>query len=395
MRIMLVVALVLAACGQQAGQPAQPPASSDVVYVQDGSDVVRIDAAGVTTVSRAGVLSPDRAHRFTAESVGAATVVTKVDARSGSALGSVHLSGRFELSSYGVSSLSQNGEWLVASSEAAGVRRFAVVSTTDVLLRAVVELPSNFELDAIDDTGRGLYVIERPDPRTNGYNVRLYDIPAKKLIAEPIHDVKTAGFTPAQVARGIMRGIQRGVANGPLGWQFGLFYDPARGPFVHALNLRARHAFCILDLPKVLDAPGMWSIGMKGAAALYLVNGQTGDLVEIDPQSFQTSRTRKLAIRPGALREISAPMAMSADGRRMFAVGARGAIAIDADLSLRGHWLADRTLAAIALSPDGKRLYAIDAADGTVLRVDAATGGDLIEVARLARPIAIDWVDAR
>ena len=393
MRMMLALALVLAACGQQAGQPAPSPAPGDVVYVQDGYQVVRIDAGGVTTVSRAGVLSADRAHRFTAEAAGDATVVTKVDARSGSTLGSVHLPGRYELSSYGVSSLSQNGEWLVASAEAPGVRRFAVVSTRDVLLRAVVELPSNFELDAIDDAGSGLYVIERPDPRTNGYNVRLYDITAKKLIAEPIHDVKTAGFTPDQVARGIMRGIQRGVANGPLGWQFGLFFDPARGPFVHALNLRARHAFCILDLPKVLDAPGMWSMGMKGAAALYLVNGQTGDLVEIDPQSFQTSRARKLAIRPGAAREISAPIAISGDGRRMFAVGARGVIAIDTDLSLRGHWLTDRVLAAVALSPDGKRLYAIDAADGAVLRVDAATGAGLIEVARLGRPTAIDGVD--
>jgi hypothetical protein len=392
---MLGLALVIAACGQQAGRPADVPAPSDVVYVQDGDHVVRIDAAGVTTVSRAGVLSHDGAHRFTAETDGGGTVVTKVDARSGSALGAVHLPGRFELTSYGGSALSQNGEWLVATSDAPGVRRFAVVSTTNVLLLTVVELPSNFELDAIDDAGRGLYVIERPDPRTNGYNVRLYDITAKKLIAEPIHDVKTAGFTPDQVARGIMRGIQRGVANGPLGWQFGLFFDPARGPFVHALNLRARHAFCILDLPKVLDAPGMWSIGMKGSAALYLVNGQTGDVVEIDPESFQTSRTRKLGILPGAAREISAPIAMSADGRRMFAVGARGAIAIDADLSLRGHWLRDRTLAALALSPDGKRLYAIDAGDGAVLRVDASTGGGLVEVARLARPVAITGVDAR
>src|SRR5688572_4374886 len=183
MRIMLVVALVLAACGQQAGQPAQP-ASSDVVYVQDGDDVVRIDAAGVTTVSRAGVLSPDRAHRFTAESVGAATVVTKVDARSGSALGSVHLSGRFELSSYGVSSLSQNGEWLVASSEAAGVRRFAVVSRSE---------EHTSELQSQSNLVCRLMLDKKKHPRRAGDHCGRKDDARQRRLIDNLHVARRAG----------------------------------------------------------------------------------------------------------------------------------------------------------------------------------------------------------
>src|SRR5207249_11116042 len=88
--------------------------------------------------------------------------------------------------------LSPKGQWLALTSQGkhAGsgvVTKFLVGSSflSDPFVSVQVE--GNFSFDALSNDGQGLYLIQKmADP--NHYQVRLYDIGARSLVAQPVVD---------------------------------------------------------------------------------------------------------------------------------------------------------------------------------------------------------------
>jgi DNA-binding beta-propeller fold protein YncE len=82
--------------------------------------------------------------------------------------------------------------------------------------------------------------------------------------------------------------------------------------------------------------------------------------------------------------------ALSADGATLFAIGERGLLAIDtSNLTLRGRYLPDISLAGLAIGASSGQIYVVNSAAGTILNVDAASGKLLGELGGVQRPIEV------
>src|SRR6266511_386033 len=75
-------------------------------------------------------------------------------------------------------------------------------------------------------------------------------------------------------------------ANGQ--WQFGLYFNPTKGPFIHALNTTQLYAQCILALPdRGAGVRAMWSMVMDAPGGhLYVVNGAAGIVTDVGPTTL-------------------------------------------------------------------------------------------------------------
>src|SRR3981081_4934987 len=104
-------------------------------------------------------------------------------------------------------------------------------------------------IDVVRDDAASVYLVEHL--RDNRYNVRLYDLALGKLAETPVVDLKQVELSsPDNVAKGLMAGVYHASAAGRLNaWYFSFYFNPGRNPFAHALNLTARYATCILDVP--------------------------------------------------------------------------------------------------------------------------------------------------
>ena len=88
------------------------------------------------------------------------------------------------------------------------------------------------------------------------------------------------------------------------------------------------------------------------------------------------------------------PAALSADGTRIYAAGEHGVLVIyTGDLSVRSRYLTDRLVDSVAVSDDGQRLYTVS--NGTITRVEAATGKPLGTLAAMTAALGILAVGSR
>lgn len=167
----------------------------------------------------------------------------------------------------------------MANRTADRVTRFAVIDTSLAAPAQLVELPGDFDYDAVSPTLDTLYVVshfsvERPDQ----YAVRSYNVATGKLDEGVIAD-KTA------IAEGPMAGRPVSRASTSSGeW----VYTAYRGehPFVHALNTVNKFAVCI-DLPEQAAKVTDWKLGLDEAArTLDATSPSTGLSVKVDTEHF-------------------------------------------------------------------------------------------------------------
>jgi DNA-binding beta-propeller fold protein YncE len=341
-----------------------------------------------------GVPAPDWSAYYAVEP-GDTTTVQVIDPATGSERRSIKLNGRYDLgSAYRVAptGLSRNG--LVLALEAppsAGRSAFAVIDMRTGATKTL-SVAGDMTVDVVSDDATSVYLVEHL--RDNRYNVRLYDLALGKLAETPIVDLKQVELsTPDNVAKGLMAGVYHASVAGTLNaWYFSFYFNPGRNPFVHALNVTARYATCILDVPSGSGptAAGFWTLALSpNGKSLYATNAVQGIAAVYDGDTLERRAVREMkrtvSSRIGTIDPTSAA-AISPEGYRLYVVAESGVVVVDtATLGLKAHLVPDRAVRSIALTPDGRRLYALSA-DGTkVWALDAMTGQPL---ASLTIPLA-------
>ena len=397
---LLVVAAFLGACGAPAatrGSSATavpPPANEEISLVTDhGMSVVAQSGATLRDLPH-GVAAPDWSAFYAVEP-GDTTVVRVIDPATGGERRSFTLTGRYDLgSAYRVAptGLSRDGSVLaLEATPSAGRSAFAVIDLRTGATKTL-SVAGDMTVDVVSDDAASVYLVEHL--RDNRYNVRLYDLAIGKLAETPIVDLKQVELsTPDSVAKGLMAGVYHASVAGTLNaWYFSFYFNPGRNPFVHALNVTARYATCILDVPSGSGptAAGFWTLALSpNGKSLYATNAVQGVVAVYDGDTLERRGTHELkraAAAPAALIDPPTGAVISPEGYRLYVVAETGVVVVDtATLGLKAHLVPDRAVRSIALTADGRRLYALSV-DGTKLwAIDAMSGQPL---AALAVPLA-------
>ena len=118
---------------------------------------------------------------------------------------------------------------------------FVLLATKPLAVRETIVLPGELGFDALAPDGRTLYLIRHGSSTDlNAYQVRAYDLRAKKLLRRVV---------VAKGERSTMRGYPAQRVTSKTGaWVYTLYSRQRGAPFVHALNTVGRSAVCI-DLP--------------------------------------------------------------------------------------------------------------------------------------------------
>jgi hypothetical protein len=140
----------------------------------------------------------------------------------------------------------------------------AVVDSKSLQVRLQIALEGDFSFDAISPDGRLMYLVEY-NPRNYGeYDVRAYDLKARRLLAKPVVDPRE----PDEQMYGVPV-TRASSADGR--WAYTL-YDSREHPFVHALDTSDRTAVCI-DLD---DLRTVWGSSLELRRARLEVVGPAG-----------------------------------------------------------------------------------------------------------------------
>ena len=309
------------------------------------------------------------------------------------------------------SGFSPNGKWLVLVKRDVATSTFAILDlsslggpvspraprtadSAEIRSAKQVVLGSRFSFDAIHNDGGALYLIEHPQAGSTAYNVRLYEVNAKRLVPEPIFDQKQ--LVALDPTKGLMDGaFHASVA--PVGgqWSYGLYVGRNGKPFVHALNVAGRYATCIVDLPGTRGESSMLALALRpDAKRLFVTDTGTGVVSEIDADTQKVRRSGSFAGRAGAPDASRALAIVSSDGSRLYATASRGiAVLGTADLSLLSWAAPDLAVTALAISADGSRLYALAA--GSLHVIEASSGRPLAEITLPPSARAISAVTVR
>jgi hypothetical protein len=371
-----------AAAGQQASGRQAP---ADLVYAADaGRGRLQVVGAGgrVLRTLPAGVPSPDWRTLYVAGGGASRTTVEAVDVASGRVLRSTTIAGRFRLPVVGTAGVpdglsGDGGTLALANLAGTPLSRFAILRTDFAKPPELVDLPGDYEFDALSPDGTRLFVIEHlAGPDRSRYRVRFYDRGAGKLDARVIVDKRDAWETS-------MAGYPNTRVTGPGGeWVYTLYRNASHGPFVHALNAQDGFAFCI-DLPRGKGdddrTARLWTLVGDGAGGrLYAVNTALGLVSEIDSREFTVLRTASFpsdrssaggaAARPGSV-------VLSDAGGLLLAGGSNGVLAIGTgSLQVQRRDLAGWAVDGLVASADGRRVYALSSARGRVAAIDPASG---------------------
>jgi hypothetical protein len=398
---LLIVSAVVAACGslkEETSQVASQPAH-ELLYVATATGTTVVDASTDSVVATlpVGTLLPDRSRYWTVTS-GDRTTVRGIDPATGIDQASFVLDGRWSVpAAYGPapSGLSANGKWMVLVAPPVAVNgsgmlnRFAVVDLAQKRIDRVVNANGDVGFDAVSDDGHNLYLVEHlvPAPR---YAVRVASFNGG-LADGILGQIKTA--EPE-----VMNGLYHASVAVGSDWFLSLYSNPGRGPFIHALNTTQLYAQCILNMPDVPVAlrPAWSLVNDPKHQRLYAVNGAGGVVSEVDTAAL-TVRRSNIDLAPVASSLTTSPLhpaALSADGTRIYAAGEHGVLVIyTGDLSVRSRYLTDRLVDSVAVSDDGQRLYTVS--NGTITRVEAATGKPLGTLAAMTAALGILAVGSR
>ena len=398
--VRLLVVVLVGACGAPAATsgssatPAPPPANEEISLVTDrGISVIAQSGATLRDLPH-GVAAPDWSAFYAIEP-GAVTAVRVLDPATGVERRAINVNGHYDLASaYRVAPTGLSRSGLVLALEAppsAGRSGFAVIDTrTDAV--KTLSVAGDMTVDVVSDDATSVYLVEHL--RDNRYNVRLYDLAMGKLAETPIVDLKQIeASTPDNVAKGLMAGVYHASVAGRLNsWYFSFYFNPGRNPFVHALNVTARYATCILDVPTGSGpvAAGFWTLALDpNGTSLYATNAVQGIVTKYDADTLErraTTALKRSAAVPTAAIDPTTAAVISPEGYRLYVVAETGVVVIDtATLGLKAHLVPDRAVRSIALTADGRRLYALSLEGTRLWAIDAMSGQPL---AMLPVPLA-------
>jgi hypothetical protein len=390
----LASAMIVAACGSLKDQPgaaAQP--ARELLYIATSTGLTIVDATTDHLVASLpqGILLPDRSAYWTVEPA-ARTTVRQLDPSTGTDVISFALDGQWAPpATYGPapSGISRNGKWMVlmgprTTTGSGSVNRIAVVDLVGRRLDRVITALGDVSFDAVSDDGKNVYLVEHLVPSPH-YVVRVASFQSGGLADGVLGQIKTADPE-------VMNGLYHASVAVSGDWLLSLYSNPARGPFIHALNTTQLYAQCILNIPDVPVAlrPAWAMVLDPRHPVLYAVNGPAGAVSEVDTMGLVVRRSN-IDLAPAATALSTSPLhpaALSSDSTRLYVAGDRGVFVIlTGDLSLRSRYLQDRLIDSVAVSDDGQRLYVVSGGD--VTRVEAATGKIVGRIASAPRALGI------
>jgi outer membrane lipoprotein SlyB len=339
-----------------------------------------------------GTPSPDWSRLYVVSSVGSRTTLRAIDTHSANTLAQISFDGSFALPFGGASGetggLSPNGQWLVAQS--VGLRNetaFMLVPTAFTQRPRRISLSGDFSFDAVSNDGSRLYLIESLAASQAGhYRVRQYDVAAGALNPQVVVDKR-------EIASASMTGTRISGVFSPDGrWQYSLYINQDKGPFIHALNLESPFAWCI-DLPTGGGTyqQMMWSLAINpNGSALFAVNPTLGKIarVDISPDGPSSDVSQVSSFAPGQTslgsgffsEAVAKGMqlgssVLSRDGQTLIATSDLGTVAIEvAGLKLKHQLLADPAIESVVMSDDGTALFASSWSGPALLQVNPTTG---------------------
>jgi hypothetical protein len=161
---------------------------------------------------------------------------------------------------------------------------FVVVRTDTFAPPLTIRVRGNMTVDALSPNGRLLYLIQHVEARGQlRYQVRAYDLRARKLLPRVIADKRQAGW--------LMSGMPLARVESVRGDRvYTLYQNGQNYPFVHALDTMHATAVCIgLPLswtdPAVLDG-----VRMRLNDGFLVVTGpNTGGPIRVDLASYRVS----------------------------------------------------------------------------------------------------------
>jgi hypothetical protein len=403
-----------------AAPASQPPAArgGSWLYLElsSGPGPGRIAVANAASGEQlrafpSGVPTRDWSILYTAECREGSTTISAIDLVSGKTMRARTIDGCYSLPPaglVGVAGLSPNGKWLALADVGLprppgtptpgyqGQSRFVVLNTSLVESPVFVDLKGRFAVDAVDDAGTSLYLIEDLPPTAptsigTPYQVRRYDLATKSLELGAIVD-KTA-------TEPIMDGLrQTSVASADGQWLYSLYLNNVTGPFIHALNLDNRFALC-LDLPTAnkgdVEKQMLWTLAMSpDGRKLYAANGALGLVAQLDPTNAVIQRTSELKLAEAATpapqarivpsfattaeakRLLLGGAAVTSDGKTLLVIGDLGLLAAGTDdLQLKGRLLPNLPLRSLVASPNGSSIFVVpDESAGRLIEIDPASG---------------------
>jgi hypothetical protein len=414
----LPAVLLLAACGPRAGvsvKSSHSPAGAYRIFLQEGFNggarqvtVVNSMTGAVERQLPLGTPAPDWSRYYIVERGTTNGTLKAIEPSSGQTLAQTSIPGGFflpDLTGLGpTAGLSPNGRWLTLTRQLFEQHG----TTTSVLIGDSslsqpfkhIELTGDFSFDALSNDGKSLYLIEKMQD-ANHYRVRLYNMADHSLMPGAVVDKREPNEP--------MNGIRGSSLAAPGGGHVYTVYLRDQGPFIHALSLSDPFAFCV-DLPSKgasdLERQSAWSLAISGdGSRLYAVNGLLGTVSVFttgDPPKVVRTATlppspvglsSPFTLNAEAKGQIFGGAAVSGDGRTLFAVGARGVLALDAQsLQTRSAWVKDWWFDSIHMSSDGNVLFAASL-DGSLLGVNPATGAMEGVVPGVNQPWAVLWAE--
>jgi hypothetical protein len=228
-----------------------------------------------------------------------------------------------------------------------------VIAGSRTLRPRRITLDGNYEPEAFSTDGKSLFVISYlPARKPTAYQVRRLDLTTGR-----VHDV----YTPDAHLQKAMGGTARIQAASPDGRRLYTLYTlpgPEGGEdyaFIHVLSLDELWAHCI-DLPPGFATSAESATALTVSAdgsRLYVTNGATKALAEIDTEALRVVRTSALDL--GSVGVVHG--AHDSDSTLYLARGRR-VVALDAsDLTQLEDWVMPEKVRGLQVTPDAKRLY--------------------------------------
>jgi hypothetical protein len=151
-------------------------------------------------------------------------------------------------------------------------------------VRARLALPGFFTVDAVSPDGRRLYLIHYTHPNdVLRYEVRAYDVAARRLAPEPIVDPRE----PDEKMQGSP--VTR-VMSSDARWAYTLYIRQKGAPFIHALDTTAGTAACIdLDGVSEADAAALRLVPPRGGRPLTVARASGRPVKLVDPRTVAVS----------------------------------------------------------------------------------------------------------
>jgi hypothetical protein len=227
--------------------------------------------------------------RYGAFDSGGNTVVKLKEAGARAAVPVLRIHGRYGIPgvdySGSMTGLSADGRTLILAQIATRtprVTRLLVLGTAPLRIRTRVTLPGWSTVDAISPDGRWLYLIHYASSDLTRYEVLAYDLPAHRLLAQPVVDPteRDEAMTGIPINRVMSAGGR---------WAYTLYSRPSGVPFIHALDTTHHRAVCVDLRPLAnIDISSAHLVLLPGGTTLR-VDGDASTQVSVDTRTFRVS----------------------------------------------------------------------------------------------------------